>query len=414
MAEEARIGREGALKLAVLSTHPIQYNAPLFREIAERRRVEVRVFYGWRGSTGGAAFDRGFGELVEWDIPLLEGYPHEFLENRSKDPGTHWFGGIDCPDAIRSIDDWGPDAILVYGWSFRTHLQAIKRYYGRIPVLFRGDSTLIDEVPGVRRLLRRAWLRHVYRHINLALYVGRHNREYFEAHGLDQRQMCHVPYSIDADFFADPNGVHRVEAEEWRGELGIQRDSPVILFVGKLAPVKAPELLLQAYGAMSSGHAHLVFCGDGPLREQLMRHAEGQVRVHFLGFQNQSRMPAVYRLGDLLVLPSRSETWGLAVNEALACGRRVVVSDRAGCAGDVSGHEACTVFRSGDVDALSQVLDGEVTAARRRDGAHEFVLCETSRQARLIERAAMDITASLPSCPGVASGDPRVQSGIGA
>ena len=343
-------------KLAVITTHPIQYYAPLFRRVGDAEGIDLRVFYGWTGSTE-ASYDPGFEQEVEWDLPLLEGYDHTFVENESDDPGTHHFRGLINPDLVPKIEEWTPDAVLVFGWSWQSHLRALRHFSGKVPVFFRGDSTLIDEQFGLRTMARRAGLWWVYRHVNCALYVGTSNREYFESHGLAGEQLHWVPHAIDNDRFADPEGTLQAEADEWRRELGIPEEAPTIVFAGKLSRKKAPELLLRAFERLGASAAHLVVAGSGPLEDELRQTAPEN--AHFLGFQNQSRMPVVYRLGDVFVLPSRGpgETWGLAINEAMACGRAVVASTKVGCAPDlIENGTNGFVFESENEEALAETL----------------------------------------------------------
>ena len=347
-------------RLAVVTTHPVQYYAPLFRRLAERGDVEPHVFYGWKGAAGAAALDRGFGASFEWDVPLLDGYNHTLVENVAADPGTHHFRGIDLPGLVPAIQAWGADAVLVIGWNYKAHLQALRAFSGRIPVLFRGDSTLLDEQPGfagrARALARRLALRWVYSHVDHALYVGHHNRDYFQTHGLAECQLSWAPHAVDNDRFASPGGDPEAEARGWRRSLGIADDDRAAVFVGKLDGNKAPDVLQDAFLSGKSGLDHLVFCGSGPMEGRLAEAASERADVHFLGFQNQSRMPIVYRLGDVLVLPSRSETWGLAVNEAMACGRPAVVSERVGCAPDLVRPTTGRVVPAGDSAALASAL----------------------------------------------------------
>ena len=380
-------------RLAVVTTHPVQYSAPLFRRLTERGEVEPHVFYSWQGAADEAALDRGFGTSFAWDIPLLDGYAHSFLDNVADEPGTHHFRGIDAPSLVPTIEAWGPDAVLVIGWNHRAHLQALRTFHGRRPVLFRGDSTLIDErrdlAGHARALARRLALRWVYHHVDHALYVGTHNRAYFRAHGLGEAQLSWAPHAIDTERFAAPSGELEAEARAWRGSLGIADADRAAVFVGKLEPKKAPGVLLDAFLGGASGLDHLVFCGTGPLEDDLRAHARDRSDVHFLGFQNQTRMPLAYRLGDVVVLPSRGpgETWGLAVNEAMACRRPTVVTDRVGCAPDLVTAATGRVVPAGDAGALAAAL-AEIAApgVAERLGAQAFehiqawTLDETARR----------------------------------
>lgn len=346
------------MRLAILSTHPIQYYAPLFRTLQEGP-LNIHVFYGWEGMAESAQVDHGFGASVQWDIPLLDGYPHTFLQNQSKDPGTHHFRGIDSVDVIERITEWKPDALLVFGWNYRSHLRALRHFSRQIPVFFRGDSTLLDERPGVRRVLRRVFLKWVYRHIDIALYVGKHNREYFLKHGLSMERLYWAPHAIENGRFMAESAVRETEARKWRHELGISDNDVVVLFAGKLEDNKQPELLLRAFTELENRNAHLVFVGTGPLEGRLRAVSKDIPTVHYLGFQNQSRMPVVYRIGNVYVLPSKRETWGLGVNEAMACGRPVIVSDRVGCAPDlVKKRKTGWTFPVGNADVLSSILRG--------------------------------------------------------
>ena len=379
-------------RLAVVATHPTQHHAPLFRRLAARGAVLPRVFYGWEGaSTDGGAYDPDFEREIAWDVPLRGGYASEVVENVAEDPGTHHFAGIDTPGLPGRVEAWEADAVLVVGWSWRGHLRALRHFHGRVPVLFHGDSTLLDERPGPRVLGRRLGLRWVYRHVDHALAAGVHSSAYFRAHGVSGDRLGWAPPAVEDARFADP-GADR-EAALWRLELGVPEGAPTFVFAGKLTSKKAPDVLLEAFLAFAPPEAHLVLVGSGPLEAALRDAADP--RVHVVGFQNQSRMPAAYRLGDALVLPSRGpgETWGLAVNEAFAAGRPAVVSDRVGCAPDLvregrTGH----VVPAGDVAALGAALarlaaDPARTRAMGLEARRLVAGWSMDRQAEAVEEA---------------------------
>ena len=350
-------------RLAIVCTHPIQYNAPVFASLAQQSDVAVRVFYGWRGASE-SAFDHGFGQQISWDIPLLDGYDATFVTNVAQQPGSHHFRGIDLPSLVSEIRQWQADAVLVYGWRYKAHLHAMRQFKGEIPVLFRGDSTLLDERLGVKTWLRRRVLRWVYRHVDRALYVGTNNRAYFRAHGLRDDQLVFAPHAVDNERFAN-DCDYRDRALALREQLGIGADDVVVLFAGKLEPKKSPDLLLRSFAALARTNVHLVIAGSGVLEAPLKAKAPGN--VHFLGFQNQSQMPTAYYLADLVTLPSQgpNETWGLALNEAMACGRAVLASDRVGAAVDlIRPGENGWIFASGNESALTLCLRQAVEMGR--------------------------------------------------
>ena len=354
-------------KLAIITSHPIQYNAPMFALLGKSAILDIKVFYTWSQSRE-SLFDKDFGKTIQWDIPLLEGYTHEFVENISKTPGPGSYRGMVCPDLNREIESWGAQAILVYGWNYHAHYHAMKHFRNRIPVWFRGDSTLLDEAGGAKQMLRRTFLKYVYRSVDFALYVGENNRHYYQKHGFSKERLFFAPHAIDNHRFGDPGGRMRQEAGKWRAELGIGEKDIAVLFVGKFELKKDPELLIRAALLMDKPGVHYIFTGNGALEANMQAMTQGKSRFHFIPFQNQSRMPVVYNLGDILALPSQGpgETWGLAVNEAMACGKAILVSNRCGCAIDlVDPGKNGFVFEAGNTAKCAEVLD-QMTVSREQ------------------------------------------------
>jgi glycosyltransferase involved in cell wall biosynthesis len=324
------------MKLAIVSTHPIQYNAPLFRRLAATPGLEIMVFYTWSQTASGSQYDPQFGKVISWDIPLLDGYAYTFVENVSPHPGSGHFKGIQNPELIQRIRDWSPSAVLVYGWSFQSHLACMRYFKGRIPVLFRGDSTLVDDIPGLKSSLRRLFLRWVYRHVDIALYAGKANKAYFKACGLQEHQLVFAPHAIDNDRFGSDPAQHEAAARERRAAMGIADEHLVVMFAGKFEAKKDPQFMIRLAAACPNPGLRFLMVGNGALEPALRYAASADQRVIFMDFQNQQAMPVVYRMADVFVLPSvYNETWGLAVNESMACKRPAIVSSKVGCAPDL-------------------------------------------------------------------------------
>lgn len=323
-------------KLAIISTHPIQYYAPVFKLLTERKVVKVKVFYTWEKAKD-SFFDPKFKQEIKWDIPLLEGYEYTFVKNTSTEQGSHHRKGILNPTLNREVAEWQPDALLIFGWNFDSHFKAMRYFKGKTPVLFRGDSTLLDEKPGIKTMLRRIVLKFVYKYIDFAFYVGTNSKEYFLKHGLKARQLIFTPHAIDNERFSSKSNEFGEKAKKWKNELGIENDELVFLFAGKFEPKKDPLILLEATKKLQKEKCRFIFAGDGDLKKEMETKAKDSKNILFLPFQNQQQMPVLYRLADAFVLPSKGpgETWGLAVNEAMACGKAVLVSNKVGCAIDL-------------------------------------------------------------------------------
>jgi glycosyltransferase involved in cell wall biosynthesis len=304
-------------------------------------------------------YDPDFEKAIEWDIPLLEGYEYEFLENTAKDKGSHHFNGIKNPQILKRIDGWNPDAILVYGWKFKSHLKVIRYFRNKIPVWFRGDSTLLDDKRNIKNIFKNIWLKWIYRHIDLAYYTGANNERYFLNYGLKSNQLKEAHHAVENERFQNTDRRYSAKALRRRDELNIAPGSVVFLYAGKLSPKKGVYILLNAFKELANEQAHLLIVGNGPLENKLKTSYDSLNNVTFIDFQNQSVMPVVYQMCDVFVLPSfgPGESWGLAVNEAMASGKPVIVSDRCGCAIDlvdngVNGY----LFKAGNSDELSSKM----------------------------------------------------------
>jgi glycosyltransferase involved in cell wall biosynthesis len=350
-------GHAASPSLAIVTSHPIQYNAPWFRHLAARSDLRVKVFYLWDSGVE-PRFDPGFQQTIQWDIPLLAGYPHSFVPNKSRHPGTSGFMGLWNPSIVGHIDGYKPSAILMLGYNFASCIYLLLRMRSA-PLIFRGDSHRLIRASGFREVIRRKLISHVFRHFSAFIYVGKANYDYFRYHGVPEHRLFRAPHCVEnARFFASAAAAV-ADAAAWKRELGIPPDDAVVLFAGKLESKKRPLDLLSAFSEARLSGTSLLFVGSGPLEQQLRAAARNNPKVFFAPFQNQSSMPRTYAIGDIFVLPSfgKSETWGLAINEAMCMSKPVIVSDHVGCARDlVAPYRNGLVFPAGDVQALARCL----------------------------------------------------------
>ncbi|WP_221284786.1 glycosyltransferase family 4 protein [Mucilaginibacter sp. SP1R1] len=343
------------MKIVIIITHPIQYYAPVFKLLNQQKNLEVKVFYTL-GKNAINKFDLGFKKKINWDIPLLDGYDYAWVENSSSKPGSHHFKGIITPKLIDLIKEWRPNVLFVYGWAYESHFKVMRYFKNKIPIVFRGDSTLLDEQHWFRNILRYIFLRWLYRHIDYALYTGANNKDYFKRYGLKENQLHFAPHAIDNKRFSVDRAV---EVQKLRQSLGIEKTDILILFAGKFEEKKDPLLLLTAFIEIKRANLHLLYVGSGTLENELRSKAKSICNIHFMPFQNQSYLPVIYQSCDLFCLPSKgpNETWGLSVNEAMASKKCVLVSDKVGCAIDLitSGHNG-DVFEARNLTDLVKKL----------------------------------------------------------
>lgn len=368
-----------AIRLAAVLSHPVQYYSPWFRWVRAHSSIELRVFYLWDFGVVSRR-DPNFGTAVKWDVDLLAGYDSVFIPNRSSRPGAEHFWGFNNPDLSRQMGAWRPDALLLFGYKWASHLRAIA--WARrtaVPILFRGDSHLLGRGPPPS--LKRFALRILFSRFAGVLYAGQANRDYFQAFGVPADRLFFAPHSVDTSLFDLSNPAPRAAAGRIRGELGLGPSTRVVLFAGKLVAAKQPRELMRAFASLRRPDSALVFVGDGPEKARLEAEASGAgVAIRFLPFSNQTEMPARYLLADIFALPSRGayETWGLAVNEAMHMGVPCLVSNRVGCQRDlVLPGETGWVFDAGTPDSLAATLSAaldDVSSPLRKEELRKCVL----------------------------------------
>jgi len=378
------------VRLAYIVSHPIQYQAPLLRRIAQEPDIDLTVFFGSDFSLRSYK-DEGFGVEVAWDIPLLEGYRSQFLPNLRDTGGVSPLAPI-SHGIFRHLrnPDGSPafDALWVHGYASINSLQAIlaAKALG-IPVLLRADIWLADRPRSPLKLLaKQLFFKALQPFIAATLPIGSANAAYWTHYFGPAFPQFLMPYAVDNAWFAQRAEASAATEPALRSELRLEPGRPIILFASKLQTRKHCDHLVEAYKAILGklpADPYLVIVGDGEERANLEQQCAGLEGVRFTGFQNQSVLPAYFHLADVFVLPARHEPWGLIVNESMAVGCPVILSTDVGAGPDLitNGIEGF-IYPVGDIpsltSALANVLANPETsatmgaAARRRISTWSF------------------------------------------
>jgi glycosyltransferase involved in cell wall biosynthesis len=343
------------LRLAVFASHPIQYQAPVWRRLAKHADVDLLVHYfSDRSITGGG--DPDFGVPVAWDQPLLEGYPHVFLSrNANIDRPLQ----VTVPRLATYLRETKFDAAFLNGYSYAFELQ-IRRLAPQLdlPLILRPELSAIRAGGPLRRITRSLFRRWFYSGVRAFAVIGRQARRSLLDSGVPAQKMFFSPYAVDSDLFQ--RAGDSFDRPACRQFLGIPADRFVLLFSGKLIPRKNLSLVLRALEqAPARERVTFIVLGDGPDRSVIEQEGRRLLGRNFLlaGFQNQGQLAPYFKAADAFVLPSVYETWGLVVNEAMHFGLPVIVSDRVGCAADlVEDRETGLLFRSNDASDLRGAL----------------------------------------------------------
>jgi glycosyltransferase involved in cell wall biosynthesis len=371
--------------LAIVTTHPIQYQTPIWRALAVDGRVPFEVWYITRHGVE-VSLDQEFGTGFRWDIDTLSGYPHQFL--KSTQGAVPWdFRKCRLNESLRNrLRRVGARAVWIQGWQVAGYWQAAREAKAAGAELWlRGESNDLTPTPGWKRPLKRIALGQLFSRVDRFLYIGSANRRLYRSFGIPESRLHPAPYAIDNQRFARQANALRSQRWELRRRWGIDDDAFCVLFCGKLIKKKRPMDVVEAARLLRSDgrlrNIHLLFAGSGELGGAL-RHAcrvvhdaeretgklpraeesfstrDGAPVASFAGFLNQTKISRAYVAADCLVLPSEhGETWGLVVNEALASGTPAIASTSCGCTEDLlpstSGRRS---FVAGDVRGLAEAL----------------------------------------------------------
>jgi len=346
-------------RVLAVATHPVQYMTPLFRRMASHPALDFQVAYcTLRGAEAG--HDPEFGASIQWDVPVLDGHSWRHVPNRGS--GAESFFGFYNPALWKLIRGGNFDAVLCFvGYVRATFwIACLASKLSKAAFIFGADATSLTPRDGRnwKIPIKRFFWPRLFRLADQVIVPSSDGRDFMCSLGIPRDHVSLTGDCVDNDWWMTQS--RQVDRAAVRASWGVSPNDTVIVFSAKLQQWKRPLDLLRAFAKAGLPNAHLLFVGSGPLLPQLQSEAASlgiASRVRFLGFVNQSQLPAVYTAADLLVLPSEFEPFGLVVNEAMCCGCAAAASDRCGAARDlVAPVSPELVFRCGDIDALAELM----------------------------------------------------------
>jgi len=353
------------MRVAVINSHPIQYFGPLWREVARKKGVELKVFYCCNWGTADYR-DSGFGRTVKWDVDLRAGYDSEVLPLQ-RPPTKLGFWEINNPTVSQALSDFAPDVLVLFGYSHLTSWRAL--FWARthhIRVLTFSDSQLKHPRKGWVRLAKQLIVRTFFSQLDGALPISSSNAEYYRSYGLSRERLHWCAQPIDGKRFETAFEGKAAARSAMGRKLNIDPVDFVFAVVGKYVAKKRILEVVEAWLNLDHSlrsRARLLLIGEGELRPQLealSQSPEAGGRISLTGFINQQELPAYYLACDATVLASDVEPHGQVVTESLFLGVPAIVSDRVGCVGrqDVMRDgETGLVYPCGDTKALSTAME---------------------------------------------------------
>lgn len=313
-------------RLVILTEIISPYRIPLFNALAQHAEVDLHVIFL-------AETDP---DLRQWQIPKAEiKFSYQVLPSWRRRIGR--YNALLNRGVRRALAAAAPNVILCGGYNYVASWQSLLWARARhIPFFLWSESNVQDQRRGqaLVEFLKSKFLRKCSGFV----VPGRSALEYLRIHKVDEDSVFVAPNAVDNNFFAAAAAAARQDAVTWRRELVLPER--YFLFVGRLVREKGVFELLSAYAKLDESlrrQVGLVFAGDGAARAQLESQAASVVpgMIRFAGFAQREQLAIYYALAEMVILPTYTDTWGLVVNEAMACGLPVIVSQIAGCAADL-------------------------------------------------------------------------------
>ncbi len=351
-------------KIAILASHPVQYQVPIFRNLSKHPKIDLIVYFCSNFGVRKADFDPGFGKKIKWDVDLLSGYKYKFLKNYSLSAlsvgtlGPSFFNLINM-GIIKELLKEKYDAILIHGYTTLTNwFSFLFAWITKTPIIIRGETDFLKEGSFFNYFIKKLLLSPLFKKIDAFMYSYIKNKEFFMNYGVSEKKLFFLPCAVDNSFFEKKVNRNSLKI---KNKLKISENSLILLFVAKLIPRKRPMDLIKAFEYLNKKeNIVLMFVGDGPEREKIERYVKDKnlKNIHFVGFKNQSKLPKYYSIADVFVLCSEHDPSPKAMNEAMASKLPIIATDKVGTAYDlVKNGKNGYIYPVGNIKKLAKCLD---------------------------------------------------------
>ena len=258
------------------------------------------------------------------------------------------------------------DAIVVCGYSSPTAMLAIAYLKAkRIPFYMEVDGGLVRKDSRLKYLYKRLLVGSAKYWIS----SGEHTTDYLVHYGARREDTFLYPFTSLRERDILPRLPSLEEKQKLRRELGMTEEK-IVVYVGRFTEAKGMDALLEAAPSLERDTGVYFIGGEPSAAHVEFCENHGLKNVHFVGFQKKEELEVFYKAADLLVLPTKSDVWGLVINEAMACGLPVITTNRC-----VAGLELIRDGINGylvpvdDLEALTEKIRAVLTADYRQMGA---------------------------------------------
>jgi len=309
--------------------------------------------YYWLTNNTSNLQDPEIGRVPGWDFSPNEDYPHFELPRELIPYIIFLWNKVFVKSKY--------DVLIINGYSGKYVILAIiTGLIARSNLVIRSDTTLLYKRSYLNRVKRFIYIKLLSYFVKAFMVTGTLSREHLEIYGIDPGRIYLFPYSVDNSEISNSCSEYMKEREELRSSLSVNADTCLFLAVIKFVEREGVLDLLEAFNLVKfNKNIHLILVGDGELSEQVTRYImdNSMYNVTLTGYLPYSELPKYYAISDVFIHPAVNEPWGVSVNEAMACGLPVIVSDLVGSAYDLVKHDLNGyVFKAGDYKGLSAYI----------------------------------------------------------
>ncbi|MDD3773741.1 MAG: glycosyltransferase family 4 protein [Patescibacteria group bacterium] len=328
----------GKIKVAYFDNHPNQYRAPLLRLLAQQKNIDLKVFY-YDNFGVQLKLDKDFGYKYLFDIDVTGGYKYKILNNFN----LRFLSGIlifnpYLFNVLKKLKQEKTKVIIFHSYFYpSSFVLRFFKFSHHIPLVFYDESTNLKKRTGFKNWLRKKYLKWFYHGMDAILLPGKANFEHEKSLGVPKKKLFIANYTVDVNRFRQT--CRRLNKRRNKKILGFNQKK-LIIFSGKYIKRKGIIYLLQAFKNLvrKDNNLGLVLIGDGPekkIYQQFISDNKIKNKVYLTGFINQKELPKYYKVGDIFVLPSLEENYGLVINEAMACGLPIITTKNVGASYDL-------------------------------------------------------------------------------
>ncbi len=331
------------MNLAIITTHPIQYQVPLFKRLSKIKKFNTKIFYACDQGVNKNKLDKDFNRKIVWNISMLKGYNFVFgKKNKNYDSFFLRFANLD-----KQLSNMNCNSILILGWNKLVYFQAILfAIKNKIPILLRCENNLNADISKIKKLIKKIVFPIFFSIFSKIFYIGKLNKLFYLHYKVKKSKLYFAPYFVDNNFF----DIKKIKKNKIFN----------ILFVGKFIERKRPfDILKIAELLKSYKYINFTLVGDGPLLLNCKKFAKEKnlINVIFKNFQNQLQMRTAYKHANILINSSSYETWGLVVNEAMSAGLPCIVTNKTGCAVDlIKKGKTGFIYKLNDLNNLKKYI----------------------------------------------------------